>query len=530
MDFLDPTCDLFGGAFDFNGDGKMSVDEEYIAYKIFEDCCGFNDREDEDDYDDGYDDEYDDYDDYSEADYLQAAEIEATRKRLSQERTNKQKRLAMQHTLNERGLHNKRQYNAFYRLIEINNANNADEHMQKEAKCCQFIIENAKEVIAAKYLTPGGDFLYGQAIKEKLKLPISLCDEDEERKNELVDILRSLAQTDIPLCLRVWLLCIKNFMPYCRFDDNARADMTNRIMDALDDFPPQFPLELIRYMGGRFAFRRAVVRDAAEISQFLPKLILMAERNGMSDTAVLLFKDALANAGSDLEKLNMLTDSLIYEAENYEELESIEYIEKKLLPLVRVNSTKMNSRKREIAEYKKRVERDCEKYAYSRGNAWRKKVPDGEKYGLDPLCFESESDYLAAYNGIKYIWRKRFRNNYGIDPADYEEEDAFIRARTEAAEQYKKQAEQKRAAAAEGKDIFIYCGVLLPHGAQPYSFRTEDTGIDIGDSVIVEVGDKGREVKGTVVSVGRYIRDVVPYPIEKTKLIIRKCEKAADNK
>lgn len=29
--------DLFGEIFDFNGDGKMTLDEEFIAYKIFED-------------------------------------------------------------------------------------------------------------------------------------------------------------------------------------------------------------------------------------------------------------------------------------------------------------------------------------------------------------------------------------------------------------------------------------------------------------------------------------------------------------
>ena len=29
---------LFGGLFDFNGDGKTTWDEEYLAFKIFEEC------------------------------------------------------------------------------------------------------------------------------------------------------------------------------------------------------------------------------------------------------------------------------------------------------------------------------------------------------------------------------------------------------------------------------------------------------------------------------------------------------------
>lgn len=34
--------DLFGGFFDFNGDGKTSLDEEWIAYKIIEDASKKN--------------------------------------------------------------------------------------------------------------------------------------------------------------------------------------------------------------------------------------------------------------------------------------------------------------------------------------------------------------------------------------------------------------------------------------------------------------------------------------------------------
>ena len=39
---------LFGGLFDFNGDGKTDLGEEFIAYKIFEECVKGNDDTDDD--------------------------------------------------------------------------------------------------------------------------------------------------------------------------------------------------------------------------------------------------------------------------------------------------------------------------------------------------------------------------------------------------------------------------------------------------------------------------------------------------
>lgn len=42
---------LFGGLFDFNGDGKTTWDEEYLAFKIFEECT----KEEDNDFDNGFD-------------------------------------------------------------------------------------------------------------------------------------------------------------------------------------------------------------------------------------------------------------------------------------------------------------------------------------------------------------------------------------------------------------------------------------------------------------------------------------------
>ncbi len=56
--------DFFGETFDFNNDGETSLDEKFMAYKIFEDCTD-DDDDDDNDYDYDYDDDEDD-DDYLE--------------------------------------------------------------------------------------------------------------------------------------------------------------------------------------------------------------------------------------------------------------------------------------------------------------------------------------------------------------------------------------------------------------------------------------------------------------------------------
>ena len=64
--------------------------------------------------------------------------------------------------------------------------------------------------------------------------------------------------------------------------------------------------------------------------------------------------------------------------------------------------------------------------------------------------------------------------------------------------------------------------MLLSGAESPYFYLTDDNSIKIGDTVIVPVGYSGKETEGTVVSVGQYLRVCVPFPVEKTKKIIRK--------
>lgn len=75
---------------------------------------------------------------------------------------------------------------------------------------------------------------------------------------------------------------------------------------------------------------------------------------------------------------------------------------------------------------------------------------------------------------------------------------------------------------------YTYVFVCFRPGAQSYSYRTNDSSIKVGDLVIVPAGNE--EKIGYVTSVQKYKRSDVPYPVEKTKLVIRKATKADRDK
>jgi ADP-ribosylglycohydrolase len=66
-----------------------------------------------------------------------------------------------------------------------------------------------------------------------------------------------------------------------------------------------------------------------------------------------------------------------------------------------------------------------------------------------------------------------------------------------------------------------YCGVEYSYGSGIYHYRTTDLRIDVGDKVIVPVGTDNHEQTATVVTVEYCRWDDTPYPLEKTKQIIR---------
>ena len=74
-----------------------------------------------------------------------------------------------------------------------------------------------------------------------------------------------------------------------------------------------------------------------------------------------------------------------------------------------------------------------------------------------------------------------------------------------------------------------YCDVEFAKDGKTYCYRTSDLRIVEGDQVVVPVGDDNQHKLATVVSCEYYNWDDVPFPIEKTKEIIRPAYDNAPN-
>lgn len=629
---------LLGGLFDFNGDGKTTWDEEFLAFKIFEECTKeendsdsdfdsdlFDDTDDSDKYEwrifceDGteygvYPEDYETEEEYENAldeakygwrdscesvldtgvdpedyetedEYRDALEErnawrdncedgseygiepddyeteEEYEEALAEERERicnaeitidfsvECPALDKLDKIREEDYPNKRRYNAVYTL-----ANElvfyGDSDYEKELKArCRFIIDNADTIPAADYLTHDGEFLYAQAIKDNFSLPCSLPDEDETREMYFPQIICKIAKRDIPLSFEVWSWCLERFLPYAEYDDCCGNDLSVGVIYHLYNFPDDYITKLVHYMSKNDSFCKSVMMSSDETANSIDELIAESIKEELFKTADTLFKYGLEKAGREWKKINSLTEGVIFRCKNYEELESMEYFRDNLLPMVKaiplgMVQDEIADWEKNITEYINRVEDECEQYAFTRKNAWRKNVPNGKEYGLDPLYYYTEQEYLEALNEEKYGWRKWYkdRENYGLNPDSFETQEEYRKALNDKAKEARRQERDKRLkeqqfaeqAKMQGyendKTIYTYCGVLIPFSSRPYSFRTDDNSIKIGDTVIVPVGENEKEMKGRVVSIGQYLRLSAPYPVEKTKLIIRKAEEESKNR
>jgi hypothetical protein len=70
---------------------------------------------------------------------------------------------------------------------------------------------------------------------------------------------------------------------------------------------------------------------------------------------------------------------------------------------------------------------------------------------------------------------------------------------------------------------YIYCSVEFDGGLKSYYYIADEDGIEIGDHVVVPVGNDGRRTVAEVVAVEYFTEENVPLPLDQTKHIIRKC-------
>ena len=174
---------------------------------------------------------------------------------------------------------------------------------------------------------------------------------------------------------------------------------------------------------------------------------------------------------------------------------------------------------------------DEEKYG------WRKRCADGSKYGLDPVDYESEKQYNAALYEEKYGWRRYYVSigqYYGLDPGNYETREAFDAAREAAKEREEKKREEaaRRSApdplADTDMTVYTFCAVRFANNDHLYYYRAGDATLDVGDMVVVPVGNDGRECVAEIATVERHRRRTAPYPVDQAKHILRRHAPAED--
>lgn len=72
-------------------------------------------------------------------------------------------------------------------------------------------------------------------------------------------------------------------------------------------------------------------------------------------------------------------------------------------------------------------------------------------------------------------------------------------------------------------DDYIFCSVEFSESRKSYYYTTEDDTLEIGDDVLVPVGNDGHTAIVKIVNIEYFPEDKVPFPLDKAKSIIGKC-------
>ena len=148
-------------------------------------------------------------------------------------------------------------------------------------------------------------------------------------------------------------------------------------------------------------------------------------------------------------------------------------------------------------------------------NSWRKYADDGSKYSLNPKNFKTEEEYNSAF--VEKLLE------------DYEKLNARAIELDNKAQSIISDLEKiKQANASSGgydAEAFSYCMVMIDDDSgahNTYNYRCDGMNLDIGDRVIVPVGEDGEEKEGRVVSVSKCLNTYKACPAKETARVLRK--------
>lgn len=424
---------------------------------------------------------------------------------------------------------NKRTYDAAYALCEIEHGDPyipSGTTKEAEAKRHKFVL--SQSCVAARYLTRYDGFIFVQAIKDNFRLPIEVPDEDDEVQNFFPDFFMELAEEDVHLALDVWVWCIKEFGAYQTYMKDAWT-LYNHILSSLDDYPEEFKENLIDRLGSDQDFRKGLLSECPDTPYCVPELIVRALTTNREKIAQVIFIAAMKNSKAKSKWKEDILESIISECSNWEGLETMESFQKFILPIAEKIEDKRIQRVlpkmvNEVEDYIRSVESTEEKYRYSRRFAWRATCIDGSEFGISPLDYETEQEYLSAIEEHKYSWRKylapsklRFAN-----PLDYETAEEFHAAVREAFDKENRTGAVIKQDPSD-KNIYKFCKVELEEEPRnTYYYFPGSLSLYIGDRVIVPFGRDNKEVHGIVVSVGECYGSALPCAVDGVKYVKNK--------
>lgn len=394
-----------------------------------------------------------------------------------------------------------------------------------------------KKRAALRYLSSSGRFQYVRAVKENFELPVTLPDDDSEY--EFWKILLKVARKDVALSFDVWYWCLAMFMQCMEYDDYVPYELINKVIDNIYSFPKGYIKEIITHMEENEGFFMAMTFIYMTVWQqnqvleaaFDMKKFALAER---------IYRSVLDTVDeNDWKRINEITEDAIYDCTLGGKYDKMEYFREHMFPLVKKFS---NGMVQDEIEFWEKKMNDYREKVYG----WRKFYSYEELHGLNPEDYETQDELLKELIKIEDMEREEKIRKYEEKRAreSAEEERIQKELEREAAEREKERQERERNNQEERErrnvltqerlakhkqdvaekladtQVYTYCGVLFTDAERAYSYRTDDDTLHIGDRVVVSAG--GKEVCGTIVSIGRYRRIAVPYPVEKTKFVLRR--------
>lgn len=423
---------------------------------------------------------------------------------------------------------NKRTYDAAYALCEIEYGEPyipSDTTKEAERTRHKFVL--SQSCVAARYLTRYDGFIFVQAVKDHFRLPIDVPDEDNEVKNYFPDFFTELAEENVDLALDVWVWCIKEFGAYQNYMENAWT-LYNHILSSLDDYPNEFKDRLIDRLGIDQNFRKGLLSECPDTPYCVPELIIRALETNREKIAQVIFIAAMINTAAKSKWKEDLLKRIISLCSNWEELETMESFQKNILPIVEKINDKRIQRvlpkmMKDVDNYIRYVESSNDKYRFSRCFSWRATCIDGSKYGISPLNYETEEEYVSAIEKRKYSWRKYCNKRFGVSPEDYETRQEYEEAVKMAANRETQIMRELRDGETIDTEIYRFCKVSLEYPHKPYYYYlVGDLSLKIGDRVVVPLGQNNIMKEAVVMAVGESAGCTFPCKIENIKFVKKK--------